>query len=401
MDLNSGLKKRRLMSEDNDNDNNNNYNWERKRRNQASKYGNGMAWFRGCLIGKGCFGSVYLATLKNPKSKYSSYPPIMAVKSAEVSVSSSIQKEREVLNNIRGCRNVIRCFGDEITNGENGQMVYNLLLEYGSGGTLADLIKKSDGLPELDVKRYTRSILRGLRHIHRCGYVHCDLKPENILLVASGGSGGDQYTAKIGDLGLAKRAKQNKKGKLIVPYWRGTPMYFSPEVVIDGVQEAPSDIWAVGCIVLEMLTANPPWGPKGDTNSDEIITRIGELNESPLIVSTLSSEAKSFLKGCFSRKSMYRLTAEMLLAHPFLEGIDEDNVEDDDNNNNNVEDTGDVFDINAISSLIMSEGEDDEAISFSLFSDDLCSWSEEEDVTSASAPLNEVHHQYPITFTVV
>ncbi|KAF5793101.1 putative mitogen-activated protein kinase kinase kinase [Helianthus annuus] len=152
-----------------------------------------------------------------------------------------------------------------------------------------------------------------------------------------------------------------------------------------------------------MLTANPPWGPKGDTNSDEIITRIGELNESPLIVSTLSSEAKSFLKGCFSRKSMYRLTVEMLLAHPFLEGIDEDNEDDDDNNNNNnVEDTGDVFDINAISSLIMSEGEDDEAISFSLFSDDLCSWSEEEDVTSAaSAPLNEVHHQYPITFTVV
>ncbi|MFS7976267.1 putative mitogen-activated protein kinase kinase kinase STE-STE11 family [Helianthus anomalus] len=64
-------------------------------------------------------------------------------------------------------------------------------------------------------------------------------------------------------------------------------MYFSPEV-IDGVQEASSNIWAVGCIVLEMLTTNPPWGLKGDTNSDEIITRIGELNESPVIVSTLS-----------------------------------------------------------------------------------------------------------------
>ena len=122
---------------------------------EQSKYGDGMAWFRGCLIGKGCFGSVYVANLKKPKSRYSSFPPILAVKSAEVSVSSSIQKEKEVLNNLRGCRNVIRCFGEEITTGENGQMVYNLLLQYGSGRTLADLINKSgrNGLPVEERRR--------------------------------------------------------------------------------------------------------------------------------------------------------------------------------------------------------------------------------------------------------
>ncbi|KAI3805364.1 hypothetical protein L1987_27681 [Smallanthus sonchifolius] len=50
-------------------------------------------------------------------------------------------------------------------------MVYNLLLLYGSGGTLVDLIRKSgrNGLPELDVRCHTRSILCGLRHIHCCG----------------------------------------------------------------------------------------------------------------------------------------------------------------------------------------------------------------------------------------
>ncbi|KAL4581858.1 hypothetical protein LXL04_006392 [Taraxacum kok-saghyz] len=122
---------------------------------EQSKYGDGMAWFRGCLIGKGCFGRVYVANLKKPKSRYSSFPPILAVKSAEVSVSSSIQKEKEVLNNLRGCRNVIRCFGEEITTRENGQMVYNLLLQYGSGRTLADLINKSgrNGLPVKERRR--------------------------------------------------------------------------------------------------------------------------------------------------------------------------------------------------------------------------------------------------------
>lgn len=376
---------------------------ERKRRKQEhevleqSKYGDGMAWFRGCLIGKGCFGSVFLANLKKPKSRYSSYPPIMAVKSAEVSVSSSIQNEREVLNNLRGCRNVIRCFGEEITTGENGQMVYNLLLEYGSGGTLADLIKKSgqNGLPESDVKRHTRSILHGLRHIHHNGYVHCDLKPENILLIGSSSNG--DFTAKIGDLGLAKRAKQSKKSK-VVRYQRGTPIYFSPELQTDGVQEAPSDIWAFGCIVLEMFTGKPPWNSNMETNNDE----------SPSIPSSISREGRSFLKSCFSRKACFRWTAEMLLAHPFLEGVGDD----DDDEDVKVKELGEVLDINGICSSIMSDDDDDEMsmLSFSdglsYFSEDeLHCWSEEDvscfsvEENGTTVPLNEVH-QYPFTFSI-
>ncbi|KAE9467682.1 hypothetical protein C3L33_00412, partial [Rhododendron williamsianum] len=145
---------------------------------------------------------------------------------AEVSVSGTIQKEREVLSNIGMHPNIIKCFGEEITTGENGEMVYNLLLEYGSGGTLADLIRKSGGcgLPESHVKRYARSVLLGLNRIHGCGYVHCDLKPDNILLVPKNcGFGGTEFKAKIGDFGLTKRAKQsnNKKRKVDPFYWRG------------------------------------------------------------------------------------------------------------------------------------------------------------------------------------
>ena len=68
---------------------------------------------------------------------------------------------------------------------ENGDMVYNLLLEYTSSGSLRDLIHNSGGcgLPESDVKRYTKCILKGLNHIHGCGYLRCDIKPENVLLV--------------------------------------------------------------------------------------------------------------------------------------------------------------------------------------------------------------------------
>ncbi|KAL9156527.1 hypothetical protein ABFS82_09G082900 [Erythranthe guttata] len=284
----------------------------------VSEYGDGAAWFRGSIIGKGGFGSVYLATLKNPTSKYSCFPPLMAVKSAEVSASGSIQKEKEVLTNLKGCPYLIKCFGEETTIGSNGVMAYNLLLEYGSGGTLSDRIEKSGGggLAECEARVYTRSILRGLNHIHGNGYVHCDLKPENILLVPNSGAG---IRAKIGDFGLAKRERNSKKSKILEPYWRGTPMYLSPEAVVDKVQESPSDIWALGCIVLYMLTGNLPWEGK---KSEEIIRKIGTRGRLPKIPNELSKEAKDFLKGCFVRRSVFRHTSEMLLHHPFVEVLE-------------------------------------------------------------------------------
>ncbi|KAL8117439.1 mitogen-activated protein kinase kinase kinase 20-like [Apium graveolens] len=327
------------------------------------KYGNGVAWIRGQMIGKGSFGCVFLANLKRPRSRFRCFPCVMAVKSAEVSISGSIQKEKEVLSNVGRCDYVIRCFGEEISVGENGEMVYNLLLEYGCGGSLGDLIKKSR-LGELDVRRYARGMLRGVYDIHESGYVHCDLKPDNVLLVRNGKG---EFRVKIGDLGLAKRDKVSKKRKLS-PYWRGTPMYLAPEAVTDCVQGFASDIWGVGCIVLEMLTGKHPWGME-DCSADELLAKIGDRHELPKIPEDVSVEARSFLKGCFVRNPMYRLTAEMLLNHPFLEGL----VEDDQD-----EESEEVSDVNTGSSLLLLSDVDDE-LDYSSLSDDCSFVSEDED----------------------
>ncbi|CAN4098440.1 unnamed protein product [Withania somnifera] len=318
----------------------------------VKEYGDGVSWNRGVMLGKGSFGYVYLANLKNPKSKNRYLPSVMAVKSAEVSVSGSIQKEREVLNNIKGCPYIIRCFGEEFTCGGNGVMAYNLLLEYFSGGTLSERIKKlgNKGFPDSEVRSYTRSMLRGLNHIHAIGYVHCDMKPENILLLPNSSKGRTEFRAKIGDLGLAKKGNQSKKRRL-EPYWRGTPMYLSPEVVADNVQESPADIWALGCIVLEMLTGKPPFDRKDDMNAEDVLRKIGEGHELPNIPGDLSKEAKNFLKGCFVRKPTYRWTAEMLLIHPFVEGLSDDD---------GVEEQEEVEDINEVDSMQLVTETDDE-----------------------------------------
>ncbi|KAF5936587.1 hypothetical protein HYC85_024093 [Camellia sinensis] len=188
-----------------------------------------VTWRRGKMIGKESFGSVYLATLKKPLPNKSQL--LMVVKSAELSVSKSLQEERKVFKNLQGCPYIIQCFGEKTTTSQTGETVYNLLLEYASGGSLRDLIEKSNdfGLQDLDA----RSILRAIKHVHDSGYVHLDLKPDNILLVPTKSQGktttstpattkvkaannkNKKFMAKVCDFGLEKMMKQqiNKKKK--------------------------------------------------------------------------------------------------------------------------------------------------------------------------------------------
>lgn len=221
-----------------------------------------------------------------------------------------------MLDCIGFCPQIIQCSGDDFTV-ENGVKFYNLFLEFAAGGNLSDHMKKQGGrLPENDVKRYTKSIVKGIHHVHLKGFVHCDIKLQNILVFDNG-------DVKIADFGLAKKTgeveKQRKTGEKYE--YRGTPLFMSPESVRDNVYESPADIWALGCVVVEMVTGKPAWrSRKGSDFSDvcSILMRIGVGEELPEIPEELSEEGRDFLRKCLVRDPAERWTAEMLLEHPFL-----------------------------------------------------------------------------------
>ncbi|WCJ40355.1 Protein kinase superfamily protein [Euphorbia peplus] len=291
--------------------------------------GDGVAWIRGHLLGKGGFGSVYVAESKNISNSHGYFPNLMAIKSAEISASSSLQKEKEVFHDLGFHPSIISCYGDETTTSTSGHTIYNILLEFAQGGTLSERIHQrygGSGMPESDVRRYTRCLLKGIDYIHRHGYVHCDLKPDNVLLVRDDDNFGS-FVPKIGDFGLAKGcAKSSSKRMKYDPnYVVGTALYMAPESVIDGIQERPSDIWALGCIVYEMLTGKEVWNCNPDMSSYEILQKIREhCCEYHEIPAHISEEAKGFLRGCLSRTPIFRFTAGMLLNHPFVSGISDD-----------------------------------------------------------------------------
>ncbi|CAH8381885.1 unnamed protein product [Eruca vesicaria subsp. sativa] len=254
-------------------------------------------WTRGPIIGRGSTATVSLAITNSGE--------LFAVKSSEFSSSAALQREQSVLSNLSSPY-VVKYIGSNITT-ENDKTMYNLLMEYVSGGSIHDLIKNSGGkLPEPEIRSYTRQILKGLMYLHDQGIVHCDLKSQNVMV------GGE--TAKIADLGCAKMAGN---GSL---EFSGTPAFMSPEVARGEEQSFPADVWALGCIVIEMATGLSPWPDLSDVVA--AIYKIGFTGDSPEIPECLSEKGKDFLRNCLRRDPKQRWAVEELLQHPFVDEED-------------------------------------------------------------------------------
>ncbi|KAL2333542.1 hypothetical protein Fmac_014755 [Flemingia macrophylla] len=264
-----------------------------------------MDWVRGDAIGRGTFATVSLAIPKSDAAQF----PLTAVKSSEALNARWLKNEKHVLQCLGSCPRIIRCFGDDHSF-ENGVEFYNLFLEYAAAGSLADKVK-NHGIAEAAVRRYTRSIVEGLNHVHQNGFVHCDIKLHNILVF-------DDGQVKIADFGLAKEAGA-KQGK---SECRGTPMFMSPEQVIGGECNSPADIWALGCAVVEMVTRKPAWQVEKGSSLWSLLLRIGVGDEVPQMPQNLSPEGKDFIGKCFIKDPKKRWSAEMLLKHPFVSDDD-------------------------------------------------------------------------------
>ncbi|XP_019236210.1 PREDICTED: LOW QUALITY PROTEIN: serine/threonine-protein kinase greatwall-like [Nicotiana attenuata] len=280
-----------------------------------------LLWKRVRILGEGGFGVVSLAsTSDNQPPTLERLPPLIAIKSCLLHRSQSLQEEEAFLSMFADSPYVIHCFRPNIEL-QDGVAVYNLLLEYASGGSLADRLhnyNSGKGLSEFEVRKHTRNVVLGLVHIHSRGVIHCDIKPDNILLA------GSDETAKIADFGLSMTLEQSRAQKHGL---RGTERYLAPESVVDEEYGPEVDIWALGCIVYELMTGTPLWESDEDSQDSNVLYRIG-FEEPMFHNAKLSKEAQDFLKRCLVKNPRSRWTADMLLNQPFLNSsIIEDNVQ--------------------------------------------------------------------------
>ncbi len=129
------------------------------------------------------------------------------------------------------------------------------VMPYVEGESLRDRMSREKQLPIEDALQITREVADALGYAHARGIVHRDIKPENILL-----SNGH---AVVADFGIAKAVTEaggdtlTQTGMAI-----GTPHYMSPEQASAEPVDGRSDLYALGCVLYEMLAGEPPYtGP--------------------------------------------------------------------------------------------------------------------------------------------
>ena len=132
-----------------------------------------------------------------------------------------------------------------------GEDRFCFAMEYVKGYTLRDLMADSGPLPWADALRITLQISQALEHAHALGVVHRDIKPRNILV--------EEGTERIvvTDFGLSRvlaGSRLTKDGELF-----GTPEYMSPEQIEGKELDGRADLYSLGVVLFELLTARLPF----------------------------------------------------------------------------------------------------------------------------------------------
>ncbi|XP_013716630.2 mitogen-activated protein kinase kinase kinase 18-like [Brassica napus] len=257
-------------------------------------------WLRGKVIGRGCFGTVNVAVNK------SNGDHIFAVKSVNLATCippqlDSLENEIRILRSVSS-PHVVRFLGDDVTREGTG-LFRNLHLEYMPRGTLADIAGQN--LEEDMIRRFTRCLVSALKDVHTCGFVHCDVKARNVLLGEEPGS------AKLADFGSGLEIQTGNQTGCEA---RGSPLWMALEVIRGECQGPESDVWSLGCTIIEMVTGKPPWIEDGA----EILRTIGFSDELPKLPARLSEIGRNFLEKCLRRDASERWSCDQLLQHPFL-----------------------------------------------------------------------------------
>ncbi|KAL8477548.1 hypothetical protein ACS0TY_029732 [Phlomoides rotata] len=260
---------------------------------------NSLKWRKGRLLGRGTFGHVYLG-FNSENGQMCAIKEVRVVDDQSSKESlKQLNQEITLLSQLSQA-NIVQYYGSDLN--EERLSVY---LEYVSGGSIHKLLQEYGPFAEPVIQNYTRQILSGLAYLHGRNTVHRDIKGANILVDPNG-------EIKLADFGMAKHIATCSS----MLSFKGSPYWMAPEVVMNtNGYSLPVDIWSLGCTVLEMALAKPPWSQYEGVAA---IFKIGNSRDTPEIPDHLSADAKSFIRLCLQREPSLRPTASQLLGHPFV-----------------------------------------------------------------------------------
>ncbi|EGC39194.1 hypothetical protein DICPUDRAFT_96609 [Dictyostelium purpureum] len=268
----------------------------------------------GVVIGKGGFGTVYQG-LDIEDGDFVAIKQINLTKIPKDQLQG-IMNEIDLLKNLNHA-NIVK-YIKYVKTKENLYIV----LEYVENGSLSSLIKKFGKFPESLVCVYIRQVLEGLVYLHEQGVVHRDIKGANILTTKEG-------KIKLADFGVATKFDDSSAAAVV-----GTPYWMAPEIIELNGATTKSDIWSVGCTVIELLTGSPPYYDLGQMPA---LFRIVQ-DDCPPLPEGISPPLKDWLMQCFQKDPNLRISAQKLLKHKWIQASIKKKQQNEDTSPANIDD---------------------------------------------------------------
>jgi serine/threonine protein kinase len=141
--------------------------------------------------------------------------------------------------------------------GETKQGLY-IVMEYVAGQDLGRFLARHGPLPPPRVVAMLTPVAKGLDAAHAAGIIHRDVKPSNIL-VASGDAHHAEGTCRLTDFGFGVAPSQDIRRLTQPGTFVGSVAYAAPEQVSGETSDHRVDVYALGCVVCECLTGEPPF----------------------------------------------------------------------------------------------------------------------------------------------
>ncbi|TDL20406.1 kinase-like protein [Rickenella mellea] len=250
-----------------------------------------------CVIGRGRLGSVYRAVnLETGELVAVKRIPLRGMSEDEI---RRIMEDVDLFSMLsHPC--IVKYIG-----AYRDAIFLNVVQELANRGSLGQTLKTFGKLTERLTSSYVTKILDALSYLHRMNIVHGDLKSSKIL------------TTKMGELklsftfGVSGGINRQQSHDIV-----GTPNFLAPELIEQQGASPASDIWALACTIIELLTGRPPHS-EIDSRLSAVMFRVVE-DEMPPIPDECSEGLKGFLRSCFRKDPNERPDVEQLREHAWL-----------------------------------------------------------------------------------
>lgn len=269
-------------------------------------------------IASGGMGDVYRAAhvfLKRPIA----LKLLRRTLAADPEMWARFQREAEMVSQLES-QHIVRVFDF----GRTSAGMPFLAMEFVQGTTLDVLVQKEGPVaPERAVDLICQ-ICEGLNEAHGVGIIHRDLKPPNIIL---GKRRDGTEVAKILDFGIARAADQQKLGGPLTQMGMvvGTPAYLAPEQALADALDARTDIYALGCVLFEILTGRPPF--VADSLQKMISMHLREPPPSPASIrKDLSPALSEVVLKCLAKDRTHRWQNVKELAVALKKSVERQNI---------------------------------------------------------------------------